>query len=282
MITPPAIPFVFTLNCLTALDGVYCPKDRMEFSCSTSLEKHPWSRVVHHIETKVYIEMNMFNNSKVYAIPHRKNNNTAVSDARPQPASQPEMPLSSLSGIRQLGSPIKVSSPQRHHNHCRPTTASLSIACVRAQAAAGLAQCDAHGYAALRCADAPKGLPAALCVAPRGPARQPSIALLSSPSVSLLPLLFFPLPSTRQTLSLPPIQHPHTPQCLPAAPARERTRRRSSSSFPRTAKPRARRSKSFPIIYYIASFLRLPNRAVPGACDDQMLARAQLDPARRI
>lgn len=140
-----------------------------------------------------------------------------------------------------------------------------SIACVRAQAAAaaaaaaGLAQCDAtDGCAAL--ADAPEALPPSrsvcVCVAPQGPARQPSIALCLSSSLPLC-LLFSPLPflSKPSPSSHTHTQTPHISQCLPAAHARERTRRRSSSSCPRTATPRARRSKSC-LFFLPYSFLR--------------------------
>ena len=137
------------------------------------------------------------------SIPHRKNNNTAVSDARPS-LSQKWLFL----GIRQLGSPTNVvSAPSSRPLSCRPTTARVP----RSRASElklllllALRDCDATD--ALPCADAPKGLPAALCVcvAPQGPARQPSIALSPSSSPSVSP--FLPLSSlfpTHETHSLP-------------------------------------------------------------------------------
>jgi len=88
-----------------------------------------------------------------------------------------------------------------------------SIACVRAQAAAGLARCDAHGCAA-RVRQREEPLPAASVLHLRGPARQPSIALFSvSPSLCLppfLPSLPSLLSTTRETLSLPPHLHTNT------------------------------------------------------------------------
>ena len=144
--------------------------------------------------------------------PHRKNNNTAVSDARPS-RSQKWL----FWEIRQLGSPTNVvSAPSSQplptdHRPPRP-----SIACVRAQAAAaaaaGLAQCDAtDGCAALRSLMRQRlSLPAALCVCctsrPSPATKYRSIVF--SPSVS--PFLPSPLLPTRQTHSLPYTQKPHT------------------------------------------------------------------------
>ena len=184
------------------------------------------------------------------SIPHRKNNNTAVSDARPS-VSQKWLFLE----IRQLGSPTNVvSAPSSRPLSCRPTTARVprSRASELKLLLLALRDCDATD--ALPCADAPKGLPAALCVcvAPQGPARQPSIALCLSSSLPLC-LLFSPLPflSKPSPSSHTHTQTPHISQCLPAAHARERTRRRSSLSSPRTATPRARRSKSCPFPRHI-------------------------------
>ena len=89
------------------------------------------------------------------------------------------------------------------------TTILLSIACVRAQAAAaGLAQCDAHGHAALRCADAPKGLPAArsLCV----------LHLEAQPGNQVVSLSRL-LPLSRRSLSSSPLS------LLPAKPSLSHT-----------------------------------------------------------
>ena len=113
----------------------------------------------------------------------------------------------------------------RFPNECRLRTVISSITDPRARArpssscccaAAGLARCDATD--APPCADAPKGLPAALCVcctsrpSPatkyRSLSSSPSLSLVSPPSLLFFPLLPLPYLHTKPTLSH--ISNPHT------------------------------------------------------------------------
>lgn len=113
--------------------------------------------------------------------------------------------------------------------------------------------------------------PAALCCTSR-PSPATSI-IPSSPTVSPL-FLFSHLLSTRETPTLAHTQPPHTSQCLPAAHARERTRRRSSLSCLRTATLRARRSKSCHLTRSICRAVC----AFPGLHDDPGACLRAIDP----
>jgi hypothetical protein len=201
--------------------------------------------MIHHIETEVYIlnehTIPITNKQKINSSKGPSNNNTAVSDARP--SLKPEMALLGNPSAR-FPNACLVSSPHRHRSHCRPSTASLD----RARPSSSC--CWAGWPCAMRCprmrceCAKERSLSQPLSVAPQRPSPATKYRSLS-PSLCLSPFL----PSSLSSLhAKPSLYHLHTTptrisQCLPAAPARERTRRRSSSSFLRTATPRARRSK---------------------------------------
>jgi hypothetical protein len=134
-----------------------------------------------------------------------------------------------------------MSSPHRHHH--LPTVPRLRASELKLAAGCWALRCDA------RCADAPKeaSQPPLCCTSQPGNHYCP---LLVSLCLAALSLPFSSLSYTPEIYLYAPTQHPYTSQCLPAALARERTRRRSSSSCPRTAKLRARRSKSYPVLSY--------------------------------